>query len=54
MVDHLAILRVSMEESQLQGKTLYCCFVDFKKTIDNVPQSELWSRIVEMGMPSEY
>ena len=36
-VDHLVTLRVIMEESQL-GKTLYCCFVDFKKAFDNVPR----------------
>ena len=36
-VDHLFILRVIMEESRLQGKTLCCCFVDFKKAFDIVP-----------------
>ena len=53
-VDHLVTLRVIMEESRLQGKTLYCCFVDFKKAFDTVPRSELWNRMVEIGMPSEY
>ena len=36
-IDHLGTLRVIMEESRLQGKTLYCCFVDFKKAFDIVP-----------------
>ena len=43
-----------MEESRLQGKTLYCCFVDFKKAFDSVPRSELWNRMVEIDMPLEY
>ena len=43
-----------MEESRLQGKTLYCCFVDFKKAFDIVPQSELWNRMAEIDMPLEY
>ena len=28
-VDHLVTSRVIMKESRLQGKTFYCCFVDF-------------------------
>ena len=43
-----------MEDCQLQGKTLYCCFVDFKKAFDTVPRSELWNRMVEIDMPLEY
>ena len=43
-----------MEESRLQGKTLYCCFVDFKKAFDTVPKSERWNRMVEIDMPLEY
>ena len=39
IVDHLATLRVIVEESRLQGKTLYCCFVD------TIPRSKLWNRI---------
>ena len=50
-VDHLVTLRVIKEESRLQGKTLYCGFVDFKKAFDTVPRSELWNRMVEIDMP---
>jgi hypothetical protein len=53
-VDHLVTLRVIMKESRLQGKTLYCCFVDFKKAFDTIPRNELWNRMVEIGMPLEY
>ena len=54
IVDHLVTLRVIMEESWLQGKTIYCCFVNFKKAFDSVPQSELWNRMVEIDMQLEY
>ena len=37
IVDHLVILRVIMEESRLQGKTLHCCFLYFKKAFDTEP-----------------
>ena len=43
-----------MEESRLQGKTLYYCFVDFKKAFDTISRSGLWNRMVEIGMPLEY
>ena len=43
-----------MEESLLQGKTRYCCFVYFKKSFDTVPRSERWNIMVEIGMPLEY
>ena len=33
--DHLVTLR-------LEGATLYCCFVDFKKAFDTVPRARLW------------
>ena len=48
------IMEQKMEESRLQGKTLYCCFVDFKKAFDTVPRSELWNRMVEIDMSIEY
>ena len=43
-----------MEETRLQGKTLFCCFVDFKKAFDIVPRSELWNRMIEIDIPLEY
>ncbi|MCO5582472.1 hypothetical protein L7F22_036368 [Adiantum nelumboides] len=50
-VDHLITLRVLMEEAKLKGKTLYCCFVDFKKEFDTVPRQGLWSRMETLGVP---
>ena len=31
IVAHLVTIKVIIEESWLQGKAPYCCFVDFKK-----------------------
>ena len=53
-MDHLVTLRVIMEESRLQGKTLYFCFVDFQKAFNTIPRSELWNRMIEIDMPLEY
>ena len=53
-MDHPITLRVIMERSRLLGKTLYCFFVDFRKTFNIVPRSEFWNRILEIGMSLEY
>ena len=39
-----------MENSQLQGKTLYCCFEEFKEAFQIVPKHEHWKRIIEIKM----
>ena len=52
-IHHLVTLRVTMEESRLQGKMLYCSIDDFKNTFD-IPRNELWKRMIEIGMPLEY
>ena len=50
-IDHLITLRVLMEESRLKGKSLYCCFVDFKNAFDMVPRENLWKRMEELQVP---
>ena len=52
-IDHLVTLRVLMDESRLEGATLYCCFVDFKKAFDTVPRAGLWLRLQELGVPCD-
>ena len=49
--DHLITLRVLMDECTLRGRTLFCCFVDFKKAFDIVPRGGLWKRMQEIGVP---
>ncbi|RYA37888.1 reverse transcriptase domain-containing protein, partial [Enterobacter cloacae complex sp. 2DZ2F2B] len=53
-IDHLVTLRVLMEESRFKGKRLYCCFVDFKKAFDMIPRNNLWRRMEELQVPSEF
>jgi len=53
-IDHLVTLCVLMEESRLKGKQLYCCFVDFKKAFDMIPRNNLWRRMEELQVPSEF
>ena len=42
-----------MDESRRMGKSLYCCFVDFKKAFDTVPRDGLWERMQMLGVPIE-
>ena len=50
--DHLITLRVLTKESRRQGiKSLYMCFVDFKKAFDTVPRTELMDRMRQIGVP---
>ena len=50
-IDHLITLRVLMEESRRLGKTLFMCFVDFKKAFDTVPRRGLLERMQRIGVP---
>ena len=52
-IDHSVTLRVLMDKSQLEGTTLYCCFVDFKKAFDKVPRAGLRLRLQELGVPCD-
>lgn len=52
-IDHLVTLRVLMDESRLEGATLYCCFVDFKKAFDTMPRDGLWQQLQELGVPHD-
>ena len=43
-----------MKMSQLKGKKLFYCFVDFKKAFDLVARGNLWRRMKNLHVPSEY
>jgi hypothetical protein len=34
-------------------KDLLCCFIDFRKTFDTVPKTNLWNRLEELKVPFE-
>ena len=54
-IDNCVTLRHLIEKIwDKQGKTTYCCFVDFKKASDTIPRDKLWRRMEELGIPSEY
>jgi exonuclease III len=36
------------------GRTLYACFVDFKKAFDAVPRAHIWSRMQEIGINGHF
>jgi hypothetical protein len=40
--DQLFILRTLIEQSKAKKKSLYSCFVDFKKVFDIVPREVFW------------
>jgi hypothetical protein len=42
ITDQLFILRTLIEQSKAKKKSLYYCFVDFKKAFDTVPCEVLW------------
>lgn len=37
----------------MQGKQIYCSFVDFRKPFDTVPRVRLMRRLQEIGVPIE-
>ena len=46
------MLRIIVEEC-CNNKSLFCCFVDFRKAFDTVPRNNLWNRIEELKVPIE-
>lgn len=49
-MDHIFTLRAIIEEARHQSKEVYCCFVDFRKAHDFVPEMALFQRISEIGI----
>lgn len=51
-VDHGVTLRFLVEKVwNTPGKEAFCCFVDFKKAFDTVPQDKLWLGMEELQIP---
>jgi len=48
--DNLYILRTFIEQSAHKRKKVYCCFVNFRKAFNTVPQDLLWQVLVKMGI----
>jgi hypothetical protein len=48
IIDQLFILRILIEQSKAKKKSLYFCFVDFKKVFDTVLREVLWQVLVRL------
>jgi hypothetical protein len=53
IVDHLITLRIIVEECHNNKTNLLCCFIDFRKSFDTVPRTNLWNRLEELKVPSK-
>jgi hypothetical protein len=52
-MDHLVTLRIIVEECHNNKTNLLCCFIDFRKSFDIVPRTNLWDRLEEIKVPFE-
>jgi hypothetical protein len=52
--DQLFILRTLIEQSKAKKKPLYCCFVNFKNTLDTMPREVLWQVLVGLGVEGRF
>ncbi|MBJ5542592.1 reverse transcriptase family protein, partial [Salmonella enterica subsp. enterica serovar London] len=50
--DHIANLRWIMEKAHEYQKSIYMCFIDYKKAFDCVDHDKLWRALHELGVPT--
>ncbi len=48
------ILRILIEQNKVKKKSLYCCFVDFKKVFNIVPREVLWHVLAGLGVEGRF
>ena len=51
--DHIATLRVIIEQSLEWNSPLYITFIDFKKAFDSVDRTALWKLLAHYGIPEK-
>ena len=49
-VDHMFVLKSSVDIYLSRNWRLYCCFVDYRKAFDTVNRSKLWSKILSLNI----
>lgn len=49
-IDQIFLLRHAIDKYKSQDKSLYCCFVDFRKAYDLVDRKVLMGRLAQMGI----
>jgi len=43
-----------IEQSKAKKKSLYCCFVDFKKAFDIAPREVVWQVLASLGVEGRF
>ena len=49
-MDRILTLRAVIEEAHHRSTNVYCCFVDFHKAFDSVPEVALFQRLKDIGI----
>jgi hypothetical protein len=52
-LDHLVMFMIIVEECCNDKTNLLCCFVDFRKSFDTMPETSLWNRLEKIKVPFE-
>ena len=48
--DHMYVLKILIDLFLINNKSLYMCFVDFKKAFDNVNRIQLWQKMLDYNI----
>ena len=48
-LDHLSTLHALIVDAEQNNKSLYVCFLDYKKFYDKCSRPHMWTTFVEMG-----
>ena len=51
--DHIATLRIVVEQSVERQSSAYTCFVDFQKAFDSIHREPLWRLLRLYGVPTK-
>ena len=51
--DHIATLRIIVEQSVEWQSSAYICFVDFQKAFDSIHRETLWKLLRHYGVPTK-
>jgi len=49
-VDNMFLLHGVITHIINQGKTLYCCFIDFCKAFDYIERNTVWATLIKLGI----
>ena len=52
-MDHLVTFGNNAEECRNNKTCFLCCFVDFRKSFDTLPKSNIWNKLKELKVAFE-